>query len=573
MVLLSISAFFISASPAANAAETWATDSKTKCKIAWVSDTVTNVSASWTGPVVNGKAEGKGTLTVTIRDKDGNEYKGQADGAMKAGKLDGKVSIKWTEGTSYNGDYKMGVYEGRGVLKAPDGRIYDGEWINNVKTGRGVMKWSDGAIYEGDWKNDARTGKGVFKYPNGETYEGDFTNGEMTGKGVYKWTNGKAYTGDFNNGKIDGKGVFKLINGETYEGECLNGKFNGYGVLKDAGGKVTYEGQWKDGQQASSQDNPEETTKHLKWGKMVLETAKTDADFAEATREFDKAVKLSPANAEAYYYLGMVQEKRSRDDDALKNLKKYLEFSPNGENAKDATKLIDKLEYKAYKKQEETAQVTNRDYAPAPEAALGSAGVTFGILGVTYQSDSNTPWSSSSQFAYLNKAIKDDLNKLLTAKGFNVRGSFNSYDLIPYQDKKAIDLYVVPTVKFTVSPPAETNSIDDIQLGVSGKMTLEIRGGSTHELMWSKSVPFTEFGVHFVLGKITWQKLANFADVGNKNINKPISSVELGMASIDDVLKGIAIECPDVMDTVSKLIDPEEMRNIKKQAEERKTKK
>ena len=47
------------------AAEAWTTDAKTGFKIGIVfrSDGMTLVSASWTGPAVDGKAEGKGMLT------------------------------------------------------------------------------------------------------------------------------------------------------------------------------------------------------------------------------------------------------------------------------------------------------------------------------------------------------------------------------------------------------------------------------------------------------------------------------------------------------------------------------
>jgi hypothetical protein len=42
---------------------------------------------------------------------------------------------------------------------------------------------------------------------------------------------------------------------------------------------VIYEGQWKDGQYDSGQDISDEVRKHLNWGRMALETAKTPMDI------------------------------------------------------------------------------------------------------------------------------------------------------------------------------------------------------------------------------------------------------------------------------------------------------
>ncbi len=305
LILLLVGAFFIGTNPTASAAESWAADPKTGCRIAWVSDSVTLVSASWTGPTVNSKAEGKGSLTVTIRDQAGKENNGQADAQMKAGLLNGKVSIQWSDKSSFDGLYKDGLREGKGIFK-----------------------FSDGTLYEGDFKSDKCTGKGVMKFTNGEVYAGDFR----------------------------------------------DGKLNGYGVLKDPGGKVIYEGQWKDGQRGTGQDISDEVRKHLNWGKIALETAKTSRDIEDAMEEFNIAIKLAPDCADAYYRLGVVQEMINKNDDAMKNLKKYLELAPDGATVKEAKQLIDKLEYKAYKNEKAMKGLgESAVLIPAGEFMMGSS--------------------------------------------------------------------------------------------------------------------------------------------------------------------------------------------------------
>ena len=231
LILLLVSAFFIGTNPTAGAADSpsdkvspladsWVADSKTGCQIGWVSGSYNVTAASWSGSSVDGKAEGKGALTVTIRNKDGKELQGQGDAEMKAGKLDGKASLKWSSGDSYDGYYKSGRCEGKGVYKFPNGDTYDGDWKNGKMEGTGIYKKPDGGYSKGEWKSSV-----------------------MDGKGEIHWANGQINIGDFKNGWAEGKGIIKYSNGNTYEGDIVKGNPAGKGVLKDPSGKVIYEGE------------------------------------------------------------------------------------------------------------------------------------------------------------------------------------------------------------------------------------------------------------------------------------------------------------------------------------------
>jgi hypothetical protein len=214
---------------AAAAQESWITDTKTGFQVGWVSGSnSTLIAASWSGSAVKGKAEGKGTLTVTVRDKDGKDFQGGGEVEMVAGLLDGKCFLKWTGGWIYDGYYKAGKREGKGVEKLPDGSIYDGEWKNGVPFGQGISI-TDGRHYQGEWKG-RRNGQGIMKWPNGQIYDGEWKDDIMDGKGVLKYNDGTGWV--------------------TYEGDFRNDSPNGYGILKDASGNVKYEGEWKDGRRA-----------------------------------------------------------------------------------------------------------------------------------------------------------------------------------------------------------------------------------------------------------------------------------------------------------------------------------
>jgi hypothetical protein len=226
--------------------------------------------------------------------------------------------------------------------------------------------------------------------------------------------------------------------------------------------------------------------------------------------------------------------------------------------------------------QKEPAYVANFDYTPASQVAPNSAGVTFAIGNVFYQSNSKTPWFTWPQFANLDTAIKQDLTKLLAAKGFTVRGPFDSYDLIPYPDKKATDLYLVPTFELSVLGSREVYSISDVKFEVNGKITLQLREIVTGELMWSKTIPCKKFDSPFGFNNfisVTWQTPDAYKYINDPRIKKAIESVELSTKGMNEVAKGIEKQYPELMANISRLIDPEEMSIIKKQCQELKSKK
>jgi hypothetical protein len=337
-----VGAFFLGANSMAWAAESWVTDPKTGCKVAWVSLKYSLVSASWSGSCVDNKAEGKGMLTFTVRDKDGKEEQRQAEGEMKAGKLNGKSILKFPDGAVYEGDWKNGSRDGNGVFKFPDGRVYEGDWKNDTLDGKGIYKWPDGRVYEGDWKNNTLDGKGIYKFHDGAVYEGDFKNGRRDGKGIYKWPDGRVYEGDWKNDKFDGNGV-----------------------LKDSSGKVIYQGLWEDGKQAPFKAElkefeavarkyreakikpspPEEARKFL----VQAEFAFDQQRLADAAKLYTKASILCPWWPQAHYNRAMVLSILKESDNsnyqaAILGMKKYLMLVPDAPNARAAQDNIYKWE-------------------------------------------------------------------------------------------------------------------------------------------------------------------------------------------------------------------------------------
>jgi hypothetical protein len=151
--VLLLAILFVFMTGISQAGESWVTDPKTGTQIGWVHDLFTLTAASWSGPAVDGKAEGKGTLVVTLRGMDNKDYKGQLQAEMVGGKLHGKVSGKFADGDTLDFTYVNGMAEGKGVYTyAERGRIYEGELRNSKPDGFGVYKDLNGkVIYEGQW--------------------------------------------------------------------------------------------------------------------------------------------------------------------------------------------------------------------------------------------------------------------------------------------------------------------------------------------------------------------------------------------------------------------------------------
>lgn len=103
---------------------------------------------------------------------------------------------------------------------------------------------------------------------------------------------------------------------------------------------------------ASAQSVSEAAQRYLDRGQAAIAMAKTPADLNDAVKEFQKAIDLAPNWPDPYYHLGMVQNKMERFDDAVKNLKSFLQLAPNAAIAQEVKQTINVIEYKKDKEME-----------------------------------------------------------------------------------------------------------------------------------------------------------------------------------------------------------------------------
>ena len=168
-------------------------------------------SATWTGPCVEGRAQGEGVLEwfrdgrLTIR------YSGH----MEGGRITGRGEL--TEyGNRYVGSWKDGDLR-EGVAIYPGGHRYSGKWDRGDWT-RGVLTVPGGYRFEERWYRKLLTGKNIARGPQGQ-YEGNWTDGVPEGAGVFVTSDGRRFEGKWRNGKPVDPEVARLQDQERWD--CL----------------------------------------------------------------------------------------------------------------------------------------------------------------------------------------------------------------------------------------------------------------------------------------------------------------------------------------------------------------
>ena len=179
----------------------WIRDAATGCAV-WSDDASPEVSVTWTGPCIDGKASGEGTLQRSRGDRLTSRYQGS---------------------------YSAGRRHGQGTWWAANGDIYDGEWRDDQAAGRGVLRFAAGGRYEGDFRSFRFHGKGIWVGPNGDRYEGGFADGEFEGKGILTYADGGSYEGEFAAGQFQGLGELRIATGEVFAGRFVQSRPHGVG--------------------------------------------------------------------------------------------------------------------------------------------------------------------------------------------------------------------------------------------------------------------------------------------------------------------------------------------------------
>src|SRR5471030_1219319 len=132
-------------------------------------------TVSWTGPCVDGFAEGLGTATFTHDGQSQSFTASFSHGVIP----DGHVITRWGQGWSYDGETVHGRFDGAGILTTDASDRFEGQWNDGKMTGFGVLRRANGELYAGDWKDDKPNGNGELRHADGTLLAGTFIDGKL----------------------------------------------------------------------------------------------------------------------------------------------------------------------------------------------------------------------------------------------------------------------------------------------------------------------------------------------------------------------------------------------------------
>jgi hypothetical protein len=217
------------------------------------------------------------------------------------------------------------------------------------------------------------------------------------------------------------------------------------------------------------------------------------------------------------------------------------------------------------------------DYEPPSKAAAKSAQVVFLLVDPAYQE--KFAYSSYKIFSDFSKAMSADYNESLTAKGYSVRGPFEYYDQVVYNDKKESDLLLQVEIDFDINASninwtytpewvsgkgaravyraAYTYSGYFI---LSGKVNLVAAEPLTKEKLWAKSIPLRQKEVRIAPYYMSPDKTFNVGFSRDPGVINPM------IEALQDYYK-------QVFNTSWNHLDPNELAPLKKEVLEIREKK
>jgi len=115
---------------------------------------------------------------------------------------------------------------------------------------------------------------------------------------------------------------------------------------------------------------PEEAERRMARGTEAFKEAKSISDYQAAVQEFQLATLAAPWSVDAYFNLGLAQDKAEDFEGSLRSLKLAMLASPDSKDIKD---LYYKVEYQRDKAAEQNSAVAKEEARQAAEAASQAA--------------------------------------------------------------------------------------------------------------------------------------------------------------------------------------------------------
>lgn len=196
----------------------------------------------------------------------------------------------------------------------------------------------------------------------------------------------------------------------------------------------------------------------------------------------------------------------------------------------------------------ESPQLSNAHAPSNPFMALALANAQNGF-------NANKAYNDSYQ-AQLMTALNNNFESILTAKGFNTKGPYQTFDDIAYGDKKQMYLAVVPRLNLAVVQKSDgvsckaTHCVDSGNVQITGEMLLKVIEPLTGQSMLNKRINLSDFNISESYTK-EWEKRNDGGLVGMafNQVLKPDQLVDNSEKALTDALNNFYAKASSKVDS------------------------
>lgn len=217
------------------------------------------------------------------------------------------------------------------------------------------------------------------------------------------------------------------------------------------------------------------------------------------------------------------------------------------------------------------------DYSPPSAVAPGSAAVVFAVVMPQHARGAASGYvmgqnalTSATPFTRFSSSLGSDFQELLTARGYGVRGPYDTYEGMTYPDRQTSDLVLTPNLEVLVETKNLRQEMSVNILGpdsywwtgvvaISGRVALSVNESLSNERMWVRSIEVPAADSPFTSAKYR---------EGAVPPTVPVSDAGLTEA-LGKALDGIY---PRILETAWNYLDPQEMVVVKQQSIEPRSK-
>jgi hypothetical protein len=216
-----------------------------------------------------------------------------------------------------------------------------------------------------------------------------------------------------------------------------------------------------------------------------------------------------------------------------------------------------------------SVKVANFSFVPEHTETPKSHNIAFVLINPSYAP--SFYYRSYSPFSDFAKAMGNDVQQLIIARGFSIFGPYTTPDELIYSDKKNSDIILeidiepdiniqnvkaTPHFKYGLYGTSTYVHTFDGTVIMQGKIDLTAKAVWNNEILWKKSIPLPTKSF----------EVNSYKKYVDNMFNRTFAANDAGV--VNPFVDALEDYYKTVMQTVYAHLDPDEMKDVKKQADE-----